>query len=156
MIPPSLAIKSADMRLFTDASNIGYGAIFGTHWIQGSWSPSQLAKSISYRELFAITAAALTWGHQWSGNRVVFCTDNKPITQVWETGTSKCPDLMSLIRPLFLHAAKNNYSVSFKHIFGKSNPTADSLSRFQMQKFHLLLADAAPEPTPVPPLVLTL
>lgn len=156
MIPPSLALKAADMRLYTDASNIGYGAVFGNLWIQGSWSPTQLAKSISYRELFAITAACLTWGHQWAGNRVVFITDNKPITQVWESGTSRCPDLMSLIRPLFLHAAKNNFSVSFKHIFGISNPTADALSRFQMSKFRSLLVNAAPNPTPIPPTVLTL
>ena len=156
MIPPSLSIQSSDMKLHTDASNIGYGAIFRTCWIQGSWSPEQLSKSISYRELFAITAAALTWGHQWTGNRVVFITDNKPITQIWELGTSRCPDIMSLIRPLFLHAAKNDYSISFKHIFGVSNPIADALSRFQMPKFRNLLQDADPHPTPIPTSVLDL
>lgn len=105
----------------------------------------------SYRELYAITAAALTWGSQWAGRRIVFMTDNKPITQVWQSGTSPCPDLMSLIRPLYLHAAKSGYSVAFKHIYGIFNPTADALSRFQMAKFHSLHPSASPTPTTTPP-----
>ena len=78
MIPPSNTILSTDMMLHTDASNIGYGAGYNSQWIQGSWQPNKPKLSISYRELFAITAAALTWGDQWSGKRVVFVTDNKP------------------------------------------------------------------------------
>ena len=153
MIPPSKTIKSSDMQFYSDASNIGFGAIFGNEWIQGSWSPSQTPHSISYKELYAIVAAAMTWGHLWSGKRVVFITDNKPITQIWEVGTSRCPDIMSLIRPLYLHAAKNCFSISFKHIFGLSNPIADALSRFQMPKFFSLHPTAVPTPTPMPPTV---
>ena len=138
------------MQLYSDASNIGFGAIYDTEWIQGSWTPTQMLLSISYKELFAIVAAAFTWGHLWAGKRVVFVTDNKPITQIWDVGTSRCPTIMSLIRPLYLHAAKHRYSVSFKHIFGLSNPIADALSRFQMQKFHTLHPDAAPDPTTIP------
>ena len=150
MIPPSLTIESSDMQLHTDASNIGYGAVFGHNWIQGSWSPIQLARSISYKELYAIVAASLTWGHLWTGKRVVFITDNKPITQVWDSGTSRCPDIMSLIRPLYLHAASNGFCISFKHIFGLSNPIADALSRFQMPKFRSLLPSASTAPTTIP------
>ena len=150
MIPPSRTIKSTDMQLYSDASNIGFGAIYDTEWIQGSWTPAQMLLSISYKELFAIVAAAFTWGHLWAGKRVVFVTDNKPITQIWDVGTSRCPNIMSLIRPLYLHAAKHRYSISFKHIFGLSNPIADALSRFQMQKFHTLHPDAALDPTTIP------
>ena len=156
MIPPSNTILSTDMMLHTDASNIGYGAVYNSQWIQGSWPPNKPKLSISYRELFAITAAALTWGDQWSGKRVVFVTDNKPITQIWNTGSSPCPDIMSLIRPLYFHAASHGYTVSFKHIFGISNPLADSLSRFQMNKFFSLMPSASPAPTAVPPSVLKL
>ena len=150
MIPPSLKIYSTDLKLHTDASDIGFGAIMGTEWICGSWDTSLPKTSIDYRELFAITAAALTWGHAWTGQRVVFITDNKPITQVWDTGTSPSIPLMSLIRPLYLFAAKIGFSVSFKHIFGASNPVADALSRFQMEKFFSLMPEAAEEPTELP------
>ena len=144
------------MLLHTDASNIGYGAVFNSEWIQGSWSPSELKLSISYRELFAIVAAALTWGSTWSGKRIVFVTDNKPITQIWNTGTSPCPDIMSLVRPLYLHAAKHGYTVSFKHIYGTSNPIADALSRFQMNKFFMLMPHANPAPKETPTTVQSL
>ena len=148
--PPSSAILASDLFLYTDASDIGYGAVYENRWIQGSW-PKDISKpSISYRELFAITAAALTWGHNWAGKRIIFVTDNKPITQIWHTGSSPCPDIMSLIRPLYLHAAKCNFSIAFKHIFGTSNPTADALSRFQMTKFFALHPTATPEPTAIP------
>ena len=133
-----------------------YGAVFNSEWIQGSWTPDDLKLSISYRELFAIVAAALTWGAEWSGRRIVFVTDNKPITQIWNTGTSPCPDIMSLIRPLYSHAARHGYTVSFKHIFGSSNPIADALSRFQMDKFFSLMPHANPAPNILPPTLINL
>ena len=150
MIPVHNTILATDMLLHSDASNIGYGAVFNSEWIQGSWTPDELKLSISYRELFAIVAAALTWGAEWSGKRIVFVTDNKPITQIWNTGTSPCPDIMSLIRPLYSHAARHGYTVSFKHIFGSSNPIADALSRFQMNKFFSLMPHANPAPNSLP------
>ena len=155
MIPPSLTILSTDIQLYTDASDIGWGAIYQQQWIQGAWvtQNGKVPHSIDFRELFAITAAAMTWGETWSGRRVVFITDNKPITQVWQSGTSPSSPLMSLIRPLYLFAAKIGFRISFKHIFGEYNPSADTLSRFQMDRFRKLTPDANPNPTPFPPAV---
>ena len=153
MIPPSRKVMSSDLFLHTDASDIGFGALFGTQWIQGSWpktSPKEKKSSIDFRELFAITAAALTWGNYWQGLRIVFVTDNKPISQVWDSGSSSSKPLMSLIRPLYLFAATTGFSISFKHIFGTSNPLADALSRFQMQKFFDLMPEANKFPTELP------
>ena len=81
-IPPTRAIRSTDLQLYTDASDLGYGAIFGNSWIQGAWSQQETNLSIDYRELFAITAATFTWGYAWKGKRIVFITDNQPITQI--------------------------------------------------------------------------
>ena len=159
MIPPSRKVMSSDLFLHTDASDIGFGALFGTQWIQGSWpktSPKEKKSSIDFRELFAITAAALTWGHYWQGLRIVFVTDNKPISQVWDSGSSSSKPLMSLIRPLYLFAATTGFSISFKHIFGASNPLADALSRFQMQKFFDLMPEANKFPTELPDTVTNL
>ena len=150
MIPPVRAIRSTDLKLYTDASDIGFGATFGTHWIQGAWNQCDLALSIDYRELYAITAAAFTWGHKWKGQRIVFLTDNKPITQIWDKGTSPSIPIMSLIRPLYLFAACSGFSLSFKHIFGIHNIAADALSRFQMIRFRSAMPDADPSPTLVP------
>ena len=143
-------VLSSDIKLFTDASDRGFGAIFNKAWIQGAWNDERSSKSIDYRELFAIVAAALTWGHLWEGRRIIFVTDNLPITQVWSSGSSRTPDIMSLIRTLFLHAAKWCFTVSFKHILGVNNPAADSLSRFQVRRFQQLMPEADQQSTAIP------
>ena len=51
---------SHDIRLFTDASNIGFGAIYEHSWIQSGWNECMLEYSIDFKELFAIVAAAKT------------------------------------------------------------------------------------------------
>ena len=153
MIPQSLTIRSTDIKLFSDACKIGYGATYGNEWIQGTWTPNQLALSIDYRELFAIVAAAFTWGHLWRGQRIVFVTDNKPITKIWDKGTSPTKAIMSLIRPLYLFAARVGFTISFKHIFGSHNVAADALSRFQMERFRAAMPHANTLPTPTPAIV---
>ena len=102
------------------------------------------------KELYAILAAAFTWGHEWRGKRIVFVTDNKPITQVWDKGTSPSIPIMSLIRPLYLFAALNGFSVSFKHVYRTLNEAADALSKFQTDAFHMVMPGADLVPTELP------
>ena len=151
LIPDTKEIYASDIKLFSDASDVGFGAIYGKEWIQGSWSKWEVKPSIDYRELFAIVASAHTWGHEWVGKRIVFVNDNLPITQIWDKGSTPSPDIMGLIRNLFLIAAKTGFSVSLKHIAGVSNPIADALSRFQGHLFRQLLPEAEPNPTVIPP-----
>lgn len=153
-IPDPKRVYSTDLLLFTDAAKqVGLGATYGTSWIQASWSDHGMddEDDINFLELFAIMAAVLTWGHTWAGRRVVIVTDNKNITYVWSSGSSPKPKIMSLIRKLYLFAAFNKFSLSLKHIFGHYNPMADALSRFQMARFRLLMPDADPAATPIPP-----
>ena len=139
------------MLLFTDAARFkGMGAIYGSRWIQAAWPSALYHEDIDFLELFAIVAAARVWGHEWKGKRVVFVTDNKPITQIWDKGTTPTPKLMTLVRKLYLHAAKSHFSISFKHIFTYQNAVADALSRFQMSRFHQLAPHADTQPTPIP------
>ena len=63
---------------------------------------------------------------------------------------------MVLVRKLYLTAAQNQFSVSFKHIYGQCNPIADAISRFQAQRFQLLAPDAEKLPTPLPSTLLQL
>ena len=151
IIPDPLTVRSTDIKLFTDASStIGFGAILGDEWIQSEWLKFA-DEDIDFKELFAILAATFTWGSSWSGKRVVFVTDNKPITQIWCSGTSRSPHLMNLVRKLFLFAACHNFSISLKHIFGHYNPIADALSRFQVNRFRSLMPTADETRTQIPP-----
>ena len=127
----------------------------GGAWIQGAWVDPK-AISIAYRELYAITAATFTWGNSWAGKRIVFLTDNKTITKIWDKGTSPTIPIMSLIRPLYLFAAQTGFSISFKHIYGIYNLAADALSRFQMDIFRAAKPDSDKYPTAIPKFLLPL
>jgi len=100
-------------------------------WLWGDWLPYQCLplRSIQWQELFAIVTAAGTWGHHWSGLRIHFHCDNLPIVQAWARQSSKHPDLMQLIRTLFLVAAHNNFTIRMSHLPGRLNRIADGLSR---------------------------
>ena len=156
-IPDPKKLYSTDLLLFTDAAKlVGLGAIYGTRWIQARWPPHIPTEDINFLELFAILAAARTWGHEWRGRRIVFVTDNKPITQIWEAGSTPSTNIMKLVRKLYLHAAVCHFSVSFKHIFTYENAVADALSRFQMPRFRQLAPHADVNPTMIPEDVWTL
>ena len=162
IIPENYELRDSDIRLATDASKRGFGGVFGNQWVQAAWPRTMvalnkgLAIDIDYLELFAIYAACATWGHLWAGNRIVIYTDNLPITDVWQMGTSKSPSLMSLVRKIFLEAAEYEYCLALKYLPGKLNVQADSLSRFQMSQFRTANPQASPHPTPLPDRVLQL
>ena len=150
-VPDPKRLYSTDLMLFTDAARFkGMGAICGTRWFQSTWPPHLFNEDIDFLELFAIMVAARIWGHEWAGRRVVFCTDNKPITQIWQSGTTPSTNLMTIVRKLYLHAAISHFSISFKHIFSYHNAVADALSRFQMDRFRRLAPQADKTPTPIP------
>ena len=87
--------------------------------------------SIQWQELFAIVAAALTWGHTWRQKCIRFYCDNLVIVNSWEGKSSKHPRIMSLLHTLILTAAKDNFIVSLKYLPGKVNEIVDALSRKQ-------------------------
>ena len=123
---------SAELSFYTDASTLGMGAVFGSHWFMHPWPASYALKHINILELLAIAAALLTWGVHYSDLDLVVFTDNKPITQIWLSGTTKDRDIMKIIRYLFFFLAKRNLNVRLQHIYGYSNSHADSLSRLQV------------------------
>ena len=152
IIPDPFTTLSSDIKLHTDASCIGFGAIYQSAWIQAAWPQEYLNKNfdIDFKELFAIVAATKTWGHQWAGKRIVFLTDNLPITQIWQIGSTKSKELMTLVRNLYLTAARLECFISLKHVYGLHNPIADAISRFQVGKFRELAPWADTHPTQLP------
>ena len=108
-------IAAEDMELFTDAAGTGCGAYFKGAWFHYAWQPHQAEHSIQWKELFAIVAAALTWGYQWHGQRIRFHCDNQAIVLAWQHQRARHPRLMTLLRELFLTAAKGNFHITPAH-----------------------------------------
>ena len=140
---------SADLDLYTDSSGtIGYGAYCQGHWFNGRWTPAQLSHSIQWKELYPIVLAAYIWGEHWSTLRIRLLCDNQAVVHCIVTGTSRCPHLMSLLRNIFILAARHNFNISAQHIPGIHNNIADSLSRFLMQDFRNQAPLASPTHAP--------
>ena len=145
-------ITSIDLQLFTDASNIGLGCVFGTHWISATWRPDwapSLSCHINLRELFAVWVAVYTWGDEWANQEVVIHTDNQSVVDIWLTGTCADKNMMKIIRSLFFFTAKRNINLLMAHIRGTDNVNADLLSRLQVQQFRRNCPDADLHPTVV-------
>ena len=130
--------QRSTLQLFTDASgSLGFGAYFNGAWFRGDWQPHQCLplRSIQWQELFAIMAAASTWGYHWSGLRIHIHCDNLPIVQAWARQSAKHPDLMQLLRTLFLVAAQHSFTICLSPLPGRLNSIADPLSRNNLPLF---------------------
>ena len=143
-------VTSIELRLFTDASDLGLGCVFGTHWVSSGraegWHPSPICH-INVRELFAVWAAVFTWGHRWANKEIVIFSDNKSTVQVWTSGSCTDSRMMAVIRAIFYRAAKTNTNIILEYVPGPENVNADLLSRFQVEEFLNLNPDADQTPT---------
>ena len=57
---------------------------------------------------------------------------------------------MSLVRPIVLYTMRYGIQFKAKHIEGRQNQIADSLSRFQDERFRALVPDAQVESEAIP------
>jgi hypothetical protein len=140
-------VQSNDMELFTDASNIGLGGYFQGEWFVIPVSERlQKDTHICYREMLALLVAATVWGRHWAGKNVLFHCDNMGVVGAVESGTSKCPQLMNLIRKLFFIAARHQFDFKTVYVSTTDNNLADALSRMDMPRFHKAAPEACPHP----------
>ena len=91
-------VTSHALELFTDASTVGFGAVFGDNWFYSAWPPHLIEKHINFLELFAIGAALFTWGHAWINKQIIFFSHNSCIAHVWCTGACSNKYIMKLVR----------------------------------------------------------
>lgn len=124
------------LLITTDACDTGYGGRHGSAWFAGTWTAEQLAfakveKRISmpYLELHALTQAALTWGHLWSGKSIRFECDAQASVAAVRKMRSRRDNMAELIRLLHSTAARCGFDFECVHIPGDTNNVADALSR---------------------------
>ena len=129
------------LNFYSDTSKnvkLGLGAIYENHWICAKWGESFVQRedpSIEFLELFALTAAILTWGYLLQNIRIVIFCDNEAVVHMVNNLMSRCPKCMKLIRLLVLDGIVHNRRVFVKHVVSEKNLLADSLSCMQMTRF---------------------
>jgi hypothetical protein len=143
--------SSECIKLYTDASGAkGYAAVLGSSWFAQPWLEDIVHHDITVKELYPIVLALEIWGTRLQNRKILFFSDNLSVVHIINKQSSKDKTLMILVRRLVLVCLCKNIMFRAKHIPGKQNTLADSLSRFQFQTATLLAPHLDQDPTPVP------
>ena len=136
-----------DMHLQTDASYSLFGCSFGNLWFNGEFKESDLSKSITWKELYAVVIACATWREHLKQKKVLILCDNEAVVYCVNNGKSKCPFVMELIRILFFVCSSSYFDCRMRHVPGNTNTIADALSRNHMNTFRRLCPQANYRPS---------
>lgn len=141
---------NAQLQLFTDASNLGFGALLESQWFYGEWDIAMQTHHINIKELFPITVALELWGKRLENKSVLFFSDNETVVAIINKQTSPNPHMMALLRRLVTVSLCFNIRFRAKHIPGTENVLADALSRLQVRAFRKTAPHMDRLPTRVP------
>ncbi len=143
--------RDPDVVLTSDASGSwGCGAYSQAAWFQYQWSAATTEYHITAKELLPIVIAAAIWGKAWAGKSILCRCDNEAVVYIINSGTSKDPTVMGLMRCLYFICAKFNLLISAVHLAGIANSLADALSRNKLPIFLLNHPQANQAPSPIP------
>ena len=126
----SLSLPTPDISFFSDASDVGWGALVGEHHASGLWSPHQKTLSINMRELLAVQYGLKAFEHLLVGLSVaLFCDNTTAVAYLRRSGGTFSSTLNTTAREVLLWAENHRVRLLPQFIMGSSNVTADALSR---------------------------
>ena len=121
---------SPQQDLWSNASDVGWGAHLGEDVTSGLWSPDELAMSINARELLAIKRALTFFAPQIQNSSVAVFADNATaIAYLRNQGGTRSQLLNSIAQRILCWAEALLVSLAPQFIMGRHNVVADSLSR---------------------------
>ena len=127
-----LSQEKAQMTLFTDASRMAWGAHILPLDLQISqeWTKEQQSLHINALELLAIKLALSHWKVHCRGKTISLFTDNTTVVAyIRNQGGLVSWTLFQLVQELLLWTKEQQITLMVRHIPGKQNVIADSLSR---------------------------
>ena len=126
----SLSLPAPDVSFFSDASDVGWGALVGEHHASGLWSPHQKSFSINMRELLAVQYGLQALEHLLVGLSVaLFCDNTTTVAYLRRSGGMFSSTLNATAREILLWAENHRVRLLPQFIMGSSNVIADALSR---------------------------
>ena len=135
---------SVEICFFSDAScanELGMGGILNKNWICAQWPRGFIEthqSSISYLELYTLTAGILTWEHELQNTRITVFCDNMSVKHMINNTVSSCKHCMILLHILTLNGLQFNRRLRAKFVPTKENGVADALSRLDFACFRRL------------------
>lgn len=141
--------------VWTDASLLGFGAIFGGDWLAGSWGDvypitmendscghfaqappmeDEHSRNINVLELWAVVAALERWAPHFSDKSVHLYVDNSQVMFMLRNSSSINKQCMAWLRRLFWLTMKFNVRLLPEYVPSEDNVAADCLSRIPYAK----------------------
>ena len=148
----SLEWATPEVVLTSDASgHWGCGGFLASgEWFQLRWRGEWQEVHITAKELLPIVMACAMWTGRWRSKMVKCLCDNAAVVAIIQSGRSKHPLVMHLMRSLCLFTARHNVAIIAEHLPGKENGAADALSRCNLDLFFRQVPTANKDPAAIP------
>jgi hypothetical protein len=126
----SLSVPVPTLTIYTDASNMGWGAYLEGSWALGLWSPLQQKEHINLLEMITVHLSLSHFRTTPHLKSLVLATDNTTVVAYLKNqGGTHCFSLYSLCREILLLCSELQIQLVVRHIPGHLNVLADTLSR---------------------------
>ena len=121
---------SPQLDLWSDTSDVGWGAHLGEEVTSGLWAPEELDVSINVRELLAIERVLHWFAPQIRNSSVAIFADNATaVAYLLNQGGTRSLSLNSIAQRILRWSESLPVQVTPQFIMGRHNVIADSLSR---------------------------
>ena len=125
-----LSLPVPDLSFYSDASDVGWGAIIGEHQVSGVWTPSQREVSINLREMMAVQNGLLQFNSLLRGKTIaLFCDNVTTVAYLRRSGGTRPQVLFLKAREILLWIESMQITLLPQFIQGSLNTRADLLSR---------------------------
>ena len=130
MLGVSLEQVSPQLELWSDTSDVGWGAHLDEQFASGLWAPEDVERSINARELLAIESALKWFAPLLAGSSVaVFADNSTAVSYLRNQGGTSSSFLNSIAQRILRWAEDLSVVISPQFIMGKHNVLADAFSR---------------------------
>lgn len=130
LLGSSLSLPVPSLTLYSDASLLGWGAYLDGQTVSGMWSSQVREEHINLLEMRAALLAISHFKEQLSASPLVLATDNSTVVAYLKNqGGTHCHALFLLARDILLLCFQHQIRLVVRHIPGRLNLLADTLSR---------------------------
>ena len=125
-----LSLPVPDLSFYSDASDVGWGAIMGEQQVSGVWTPSQKQMSINLGEMMAVQNGLLGFSQFLRGKTIaLFCDNVTTVAYLRRSGGTRSKVLFLKAREILLCVESMQITILPQFIQGSLNTRADLLSR---------------------------
>ena len=118
------------LQLWSDASDVGWGAHLDEQFASGLWAPEDVERSINAWELLAIESALKWFAPLLAGSSVaVFADNSTAVSYLRNQGGTRSSFLNSIAQRILRWAEDLSVVISPQFIMGNHNVLANTLSR---------------------------